>query len=310
MNGTAKESILWYSEQMNPIFYSSESFYYVKRIIVAINCLSSPVSAIGNGLVLMAIITTPCLHTPANILIGSLALADFLIGAVVQPMSVAFVMNKSLFLNYSYQDSVAFLGIVCTSISVTLMGAVSCERYMALFLHLRYNTLVTNTRASIVALVIWLFWLTIAFSYVLGARDQYLVIADQIAFVLGWIVSSVAIGTSYIKIFFLVRHHRRQILSQQAAVFAVSPNTLSQTKLAITMGYVIGLSTLCYVPTTIVFQVFVAYRKPSSLLFNVFFLMMAIQLTSSSFNPVIYCWRRQDIRRATIAMIRKLRCRC
>ncbi|XP_031553936.1 5-hydroxytryptamine receptor 1F-like [Actinia tenebrosa] len=128
MSEGKKASILWYPEQMNPIFYDSDSFSYISKVLATINCLSSLLSALGNALVLMAIITTPSLHTPGNILIAALALADFLVGTVVQPMCIGFVTNKALFLDYNYQDSVTFLAIITTSISVTLMGAVSCER--------------------------------------------------------------------------------------------------------------------------------------------------------------------------------------
>jgi hypothetical protein len=106
-------------------------------------------------------------------------------------------------------------------------------------------------------------------------------------------------------IIFLVRHHRRQIQSQQAAV-STNTDTVSQTKLSITMGYVIGVSLFCYTPAWFVSQLYMSNDKPNPSFFNSFILTMALQLTSSCFNPIIYCWRRQDIRQPTVAMIRNI----
>jgi hypothetical protein len=109
----------------------------------------------------MAIVRTPSLHTPANILIGSLALADFLIGAVVQHMLTALVVTRHLYLSCLCVDSFTFIGAVCVSVSVTSMAAVSCERYVALFFPMRYPTLFNNTRAFILVVGVWILWIVI-----------------------------------------------------------------------------------------------------------------------------------------------------
>jgi hypothetical protein len=264
---------------------------------VAINCLSSPVSAIGNGLVFMVTFRTPSLQTPANILIGSLALADFLIGAVVQPMLTALVVNINLYLSCLYVDSYTFVAVGCSAASVTFMAAVSCERYVALFFPMRYPTLVNNTRAFIVAAIIWIIWIAITCGLLQsGLFGQ--VIAGAV-----WFASCFAIGLSYFKILLLVRHHRRQIQSQEAAV-STNADTASQTKIAITMGYVIGVTLLCYIPAALVMLLYLSIDKSNRTLFNAFYFTMALQFTSSCFNPIIYCWRRQDIRQPIVAMIR------
>lgn len=306
MNSTkdASDCIFWTPGHLNPLNFDSSSFFYVSRAVVTINCLSSPVSAIGNGLVLLTILTTVSLQNPSNVLIASLALSDFLIGLIMQPLFTAVVLHKSLFLSCTYQDSITFIGFLCSSISATLMAAVSCERYMALFLHLRYNTLVTIKRVILVVLGIWIYWIVDSSAFFPGGVAFIL---GQIFCTLAWLLSSFAISFSYFKIFGLVRHHRRQIHSQQTTDPKASVSS-SQTKMAITMGYVIWASLLCYMPTTMVFQWFMFSKNPNSALFNAFYMTMTIQFMSSSFNPVIYCWRRKDIRLATISMLKNAFC--
>jgi hypothetical protein len=279
--------------------YDTDSFYYISRIIVAINSLTSPVSAIGNGLVLMAIVKNPSLRTPDNILIGSLALADFLIGAVIQPMLTALVVNRNLYLSCLYVDSYTLITFGCGAVSVTFMAAVSYERYVALFFPMRYPTLVNNTRAFIVAAGVLILW--IAIMCVLSKS----VLFGQVIAGTVWFASCFAIAFSYFKILLLVRHHRRQSQSQQAAV---SPNTdtASQTKLAITMGYVIGVSLASYIPAASFCEVYLSVDQSNPTLFNTVFVVLAVQLTSSCFNPIVNFWRRRDIRQPTVAMLRSI----
>jgi len=184
----------------------------------------------------------------------------------------------------------------CAASSVTCMAVVSCERYIALFFPLRYPTLVTHSRAYVVCLCTWMFWIGN-----MSLSIYTFTVAQGIGIVI-WLLSCSAIGTTYLKILLLVRHHRRQIQSQQAAA-AISAETASQTKRAVIMGYVIGVSILCYLPYLIVSQLFFRSEKPNATLLGCFILTMVIQFTSSSINPIIYCWKRQDFRQSFLALL-------
>lgn len=308
MNSTLdKPDCMFFSFVEFHTLFELDSFSYVSKAVAVINCVSSPVSAVGNALVLMVIITNSSLRTPANVFIGSLAVVDFMIGAVVQPMFTAIVTVKTgLYHDCIYRDSLFFIGILLTTASILLMAAVSCERYAALFFHLRYNTLITNSKALTIVLIIWAASIFIA---LLASFGDIFLVFSQILVCLLWVISLFAIGVSYFNILRLVRRHHRQIQSQQAAV-STDPTTVSplQTKLAITMGYVIGLSFLFFIPTAITFQIFTSTRTSSSLVFNSFVLTMAIQFTSSGFNPVFYCWKTPAIRESIIATLRKVQC--
>jgi len=259
------------------------------------HCLTFPVASIGNFLVLVAMIKTPSLHTIANIFIGALAFSDFLIGIILQPMMIASLTTMNLFLECVFQDTITFIGFLATSTSVSLMAVVSFERYLCLFLHLRYASIITTKRAFGFVVAVWLYWIVDAMAFFPGGS---FFIAAQVFCGLAWMTSSVVITLCYVKIVLLVRKHQRQIRNQMAVNTETVSETKSQAKLAITMGYVIWASILCYTPTTVAFQMFIFIKKPTLQLFKAFFVTFGIQLMSSSLNPVIYCLRRDDIRSA------------
>lgn len=295
MNSTELDCLVSSYQHRKPSLFESHSFFYVSKVVLSLCCVSSPVSVVGNILVFLAIMRTSYLHTPDNILVGALAVNDCLVGAVVQPMSMALMIKTSDFLgSCPFVTAYTLVGFVCSN-SVSLMAAISWERCMALFRPLRYSSLVTNNRAFIVALLIWFAWIVAACCSCFGG---VIFTTGQILAGIVWFASCIIIGASYIKICLLVRHHRRQIHAQHEATSNTNTSTAAQTKLAVTMGYVIGISLLCYLPTSFVCQLFYTTKQPDKALFDAFYLLIAVQLMSSCLNPVIYCWRRRDIRKA------------
>lgn len=284
----------------NLLIYETKGFYYTSKAVTALNFFSSPVSAIGNGLVLLAILRTPSLHTPANILIGAMCVVDFLTGVIVQQMSTAFMLSHHLRLSCAFATLMIFVGLACVCTSVSLMAAISVDRYLALFYALRYNVLVTNNRACLLIFAVCAFWSTIIGITIINLNCFYISIAVGS---LAWLIMCIAIVYSYIKIIFLRRHHSRQIQAQHAAV-SMPTETASHSKLAVTMGYVIGVALVCYLPTLVTFILYMNVVELSPQLFNGFLFTMEIQFMNSSFNPVIYCWRRQEIRQPILSMLR------
>lgn len=223
MNSSAFENCIFPVAELTVDMFASDTFSYTSKVSLVINFVSLPVCVIGNLLVLLAILTTPSLQKPANIIIGSLALVDFLVGVVLQPFFAFLILNTEAIFHCRYVDACIACSYAMASCSVTSMALVSLERYVALFYPLRYTALVTNERSYLAWFLAWIIPIS---------NTALSVYSFTIGLVIGPLVYSLsltAIAIVYLKIHLLVRRHRRQIQSQQMAT--ASAERASQTKL-------------------------------------------------------------------------------
>ena len=128
--------------------FSTSSIYLVA--VIAVNLFLSFVAVLGNSKVLTTIWKNPSLHSPAHILLASLAVSDLAVGLVGQPLFIVHLFSRTrtvplvYFICSSFFRGEAFLPIT----------AISLDRLLALQLHLRYHSLVTF-RVNVVVLLIW-----------------------------------------------------------------------------------------------------------------------------------------------------------
>ena len=112
---------------------------------------------------------------------------------------------------------------------------------------------------------------------------------------------------STIRIFQIVRRHLRQITGQTLAAGPPQANTLNvlkSRKSAVTVLYIYGLVWIFYLPFLIVLfiDVFYGYTRTVRIAYD--FAVTAVFI-NSFLNPVVYCWRISEIRRAVRNVLRK-----
>ena len=99
------------------------SYIYVNNLAAAVvSALVAPFTAISNAVVIVTVIRTASLQTPANILLCSLACGDFLVGVLPHPSLVAILLASNarmdcclfgkLFPVHMYSLSVAFGSLI------------------------------------------------------------------------------------------------------------------------------------------------------------------------------------------------------
>ena len=128
--------------------------------LMVLNTFISITATIGNLLVLMTIWQSPHLHSPSNTLLFGLALSDLCVGVVSEPLEVGY---QAVLFNNSGKITSCTLTKVRNLISVYLtlgtlltVTAMSVDRYLAIYLHLRYEQVVTVKRTRKVILCLWL----------------------------------------------------------------------------------------------------------------------------------------------------------
>ena len=276
--------------------------------IVVINCiLNAPLmltSITGNALVLATILSTPSLRSvPSTIFLCSLAITDFLVGLVVQPVYIA---NE---LQYSAGGPLYkvenFTSVSLCGVSLLTVTAISVDRFLALHYHVTYPNLMTTKRAMNASASLWFVSIPLSCLRVWIGSSFILIIGVFIA------VSFVISCASYIKIYIIVRHHQIQIHAQQQAVnsFNIPDGNnliISKQRALKTFIYFICMI-FCYLPYVFYSllsnnSVIAFDRNWSNLVNNVVFL-------NSSVNPFLYCWCNHEIRTSVVKIIQKMMCR-
>ena len=260
----------------------------------AVNVPFSIIATLANALVIISIWRTRSLRTPANMLLIGLALSDLGVGLFVQPFfianSISFAKqgtgNFTCISTAAVRITAAFLSVV----SFKTVTAISVERYLSLRLHLRYEDVVTMKRVRLILAVIWLWSGIFAIAWVV-----YFPSYKSYHFTTGIALCLVISTVAYVKIYRIARSHQKQIESHQVAK---DPNKLRRrTKSAYNMFLVYCVLLCCYLP----YSISLALAKLTGIKPGIWIAIkctLTIVNINSSINPLIYCYRMREIRKA------------
>ena len=264
--------------------------------IIIINCvLNAPlmlISILGNALVLAAIIRTPSIRsTPHMIMLCSLALSGFLVGLVAQPIYIAEQLTEDRLL---YSVSV-MIGYSLCGVSFLTITAITVDRFLALHYHMRYATLVTESRVKCTLIIIWLINL---FG---SALNSWNILVHSLVTGVIAILCLLICTFFYIRIYCIVRRHQLQIhIQQQAVQSSNAGNNLNIARLKksalSTFVFYIALM-LCYLPSYVLLTLYGLSIKDWQIEWQ--FALTAVFM-NSSINPLLYCWRLRELRTAVV----------
>lgn len=300
-----KTNIVCYN--MNMDYFRTGDFlgWYIANCVVS--TALAIVATMANLCILITIWRTSHLHTPSNILLFCLAVSDLGVGLLTQPLAVINTVAKIRGIISTACVTGAAAAVLSTylcGVSLLSVTAVSVDRYLALYLHLRYKQLVTNKR--VIALLVYT-WLFVALVLLMWLWHPWLILGAGIA--VGSICILITSGC-FFRIYLILRYHFSQIRSQtrhkienQASNEALINSThYRKSVLGMFMVYVVLL--FCYLPYLSVACVVVVQdiNTTNRLLFE---LTRTLVYANSAINPFIYCWRLHDIR---TAVMQRLRC--
>ena len=146
----------------------------------------------GNLLVILAVVLDPNknLRTPFNWLVVNLAVADLIVGVIVQPLKVHFHIKEGLEKNY-VPDEIHLMNMVyfisCTA-SVLSLTSLAIERYLAVRKPFTYRNKVTNKRIVLTIVIIWLISLSLPNIYLNVGFSTYVFIFSNTSMAVGVII--------------------------------------------------------------------------------------------------------------------------
>ena len=282
-----------------------------QEIMITVNCvLNVPlmlVAIVGNSLIILAVLKTPCLRRATSLnLLCSLAVSDLiLVGLLVQPLYFADELKTLV----NAEDQLlhhlsGMLGFFLCGVSLNTMTVASLDRMFALLYHLRYATLVSESRIKYIILFVWLSTLILTSALYFWNKFIFHLISGFFI-----TICLVICTASYIRIYFIARRHQAQIQIVHQAIAENSDTskrklTARTIKSAVNTFIFYIFLILCYIPQVILLIMFgtmsVKYWRAEWT-----FASTVIHM-NSSINPILYCWRLRELREAVIHVAKRI----
>lgn len=270
-------------------------FSFLLTVIGAVLTTVLPVLSIGGSSLLLIVITKyqQLRHVPSNLLLASLAVADLLIGVLVQPLhglACVCVLIGTECSSTSYSDAHRYVGSLLTYSSCLNIAVITIDRYICIVESLRYPVIMTKARAIQGIIVSWAISVVLPVTRLIPSYPLILITFSQIILISA--VLSVIIFC-YIKISSISRQHKRDICCQLQAVTKGPVN--QDFKTVKTVFLVVGAVILSYVPLLAV-QVCLAFNVLKDEVEIIHPFAVTFCLLNSSVNPLIIFFRSGKIR--------------
>lgn len=297
------------------MFDTPSVFYIVLELLIAV------FSVLGNVLVCWAVGLNSNLQTITNFFVVSLAVADIAVGVLAIPFAI--VISTGFCSNFYGCLFIACFVLVLTQSSIFSLLAIAIDRYIAIKIPLRYNSLVTGKRARGIIAICWILSIIIGLTPMMGWHKpedseppsplptipcpkgymsclfesvvdmSYMVCFNFFGCVL---VPLLLMFGIYLCIFMAARHQLK-LIELKVVHGEKSRSTLQkEVQAAKSLAIIVGLFAVCWLPLHIIncFTLFCPECKRPPL----WVLNFAILLShgNSVVNPFIYAYRIREFR--------------
>ena len=277
------------------------------RFLVTFHILLAITSTLGNAVILAALSKESCLHPPSKILLRSLALTDLCVGLISEPQFVSVLItieNENSNLCFSLNVISSFTSEVLCLVSLLTLTTISVDRFLALLLGIRYRQVVTFKRVLMIVIGVWT--LIVGFASMMFWNENANLYYITIVVLLCIMVSTCC----YIKIYQKLLHHQAQIQehAHQGQQNGHAPLNIARYRKTVCSALWVQFSVLaCYLPMGIVLALIIIRGANPSLIVAWSF-SASLMLLNSALNPILYCWKIAEVRRAVIDIIRQIFC--
>lgn len=271
-------------------------------IICILNGLLALPTTILNFLLILSILTTPTLRRPSYMMICALAVSDFGVGLLIQPL---YITRKVTFMLKDYETYCLLLKtgnvavhIICSP-SFLIVTGIGLDRYLAISLKTSYNTKVTNK----VVLKYLAFALAVAVGItttrVHATKPKYMIIpAIYMCFIL------MIILWCYFKSLKQLRSIQQPISREDSTDTSNLPRVSTHRRVLSTLMMIVVSLFCCYIPFVSVVIVMAAFGRSRE-----FMIAWEVSLTllflNSLTNPILHFSRLKELRQACVTVIKR-----
>ena len=268
-----------------------------------LNTFMSVTAFLGNSLILIALHKESSLHPPSKLLLRSLATTDLCVGLISQPLLATYCMSlaneQGNMFRYALAAAFATGSIFC-GVSVLTLTAISVDRLLALLLGLRYRQVVTLGRTYAIVITTWV--IAAVFSAMLFWNPLITFWYGTIAIPLNLLISTF----SYTKIFLTLRQHQSQVQEHVQQPNQTNQLNIARYKKAVSTAIWLQLTLVaCYLPYGVVRALVISGGRSTSVS-NAYYYVVSLVYLNSSLNPILYCWKIEEVRQAVKDTIRQV----
>lgn len=263
---------------------------------------------LGNAVFLWVIYKVRSIRTFSNLLLSSLALADLLVGLIVDPMWIARCVLTPRPYDHPFKIAIDALWIQ-TSVTTTFsLCAVSLDRYIAIRSALLYNQIVTKKRCYIAIAFVWIASVSFGFSRILVTNPANLPKLWMCVTIITILFPMILIIFCYSRISVVARKQSKTIARQdvQRSNKLVSEG-IRNRKAAKTVGLVVALFLISWFPSLTTSFIHLTTSDHCRNMRVVWLWVELIAFSSSGINPWLYSLRNGDFR-AEMKRVFRIRC--
>ncbi|KAK3727531.1 hypothetical protein QZH41_006577 [Actinostola sp. cb2023] len=294
--------------------HHSSEFRLTFMATSTLNFIFAITATISNAFVVIGMAKDLPLRKPSNALLFCLAISDLAVGLICQPLYICWkidwIVHGMSSRYWLFNSAFGILSGFFAAVSFLTMTEISCERYLALHYHLRYESIVTVPKLLAATLFPWLF---VGLLLVLNlVYDKVLIYALSCIMPLCFVLNLIC----YVHLFSILRRHHNQISTQMEAIRQQDqvPNQgetadlLRYRKSVYNMLILCLILLFCYGPYCLIA---VLGRKKLNLYVVIGRnLSLTLVFMNSSVNPMLFCYRITPIRVAVKNLLRRCCCCC
>ncbi|XP_011613748.1 adenosine A2a receptor a isoform X2 [Takifugu rubripes] len=291
--------------------------YIVLELLIAV------FSVLGNVLVCWAVCLNSNLQTITNFFVVSLAVADIAVGVLAIPFSIA--ISTGFCSNFYGCLFIACFVLVLTQSSIFSLLAIAIDRYIAIKLPLRYNSLVTGKRAQGIIAICWVLSIAIGLTPMMGWHvkpepsqdcspglvkclfEEVVLMSYMVYFnFFGCVLIPLLLMLGIYLCIFMAARHQLRLIQLKVVHGERSGSTLQkEVQAAKSLAIIVGLFAVCWLPLHIIncFTYFCpkCYRPPMLIMYTAIILSHG----NSVVNPFIYAYRIREFRQTFRKIIRR-----